>query len=276
MRILRLMMIFGFEYIFHRKFPSNDLYIELVAFVVALAMSGIAFLCARRKALVRFMIPVSFVLLALMALLSLSRDIDPDSLFDLSFILMTLVVFIECQIRKRQRILPNINKQPPRTLDLRIRGQKELFNPRVMGPHLKPDQGIIDDIDNFLKSSVAFAPLCVCFHSAQSISPALQATMIEALKQHYEDEQRRVEKFLEKRYMRAVLLLLGSMAVLRVLTLFFSAQDSGSIMWVIFSNFAAFSLWQIGATHFERVEAFENLTRLIIARESKMEFNTSH
>ena len=274
-RILRFVLIFGFERVFHRAYPSKNLQIELAALGVALAMAGIAFLCTRRKDLLRFTIPVSFVLLVLMVILSQSGAIDPDSLFDFSFLMMNLVVFIEWQIRKRQRILLSIHKLSPQTLDLRVVGQTELFNPRVMGPKLKPNQSIIDDIDSFLESSVAFAPLCICFHSAQNISPALQETMIEVLRLHYKDEQKRVEKYLEKRYIRIVGLLLVSMGMLRLLSLFFSGQDSDRIVWVMFSNFAAFSLWQIGTTHFEREEAFENLTRFIIARESRVEFNIS-
>ena len=274
-RILRMMMIYGFKVFLHRTYPSNDLHIELASFGVSLAMAGIAFLCARRKDVVRYTIPVSFALSALMVILSQSKGIDPDSLFDFSFLLMNLVVFIQCQIRKRQRMLRSIHQMSPQTLDLRVVEQRELFNPRVMGPHLKPEQSIIDDIDSFLESSVDFAPLCICIHSAQSISPAIQETMIEALRLHYKDEQKRVDNFLENRYMRAVALLLVSVGVLRVLTVFFSGQDSESMMWVIFSNFAAFSLWQIGATHFERVEAIESLTRIIIARESKVEFSIS-
>ena len=272
-RILRLAVILGFDHLFQRMYPRNDLQIELAAFGVAFVTAGIAFFCVRRKELARYAVPVSFVMIALMAILSQSEGIDPDSLFDFSFLLMNLAAFIEWQIWKCQRILLAINKLSPQTLDLRIVGQRELFNPRVMGPYLKPDQSIIDDIDYFLESSIAFAPLCICFHSPYKISHALQETMIEALQLHYQAEQKRVEKSLEKLFLRAVVLLLLSVAVLRLLSVFFSGQDSESIMWVIFSNFAAFSLWQIGATHFEREEAFETLTRIIIARESKVEFS---
>ena len=275
-RILRMMLVFGFEHFLHRRYPSSDLQMELAAFGVSLVMAGIAFLCVRRKGLVRYTLPVSFVLLALMVVLSQSRGIDTDSLFDFSFLLLNLVVFLEWQIRKRQKMLRSIHKLPPQTLDLRIQGQGELFNPRVMGPQLKPDQSIIDDIDDFLESSVDFAPLCICFHSAQSISPAIRETMIESLRLHYQVVQKKVEQSLERLFMRAVALLLISVAVLRFLTVFIADLDSNGITWVAFSNFAAFSLWQIGATHYERVEAFEKLTRIILARESKVEFDTSH
>jgi hypothetical protein len=45
-----------------------------------------------------------------------------------------------------------------------------------------------------------------------------------------------------------------------------------TITWIVFSNFAAFSLWQVGSTYFERAQAFEELTQASIVGESRIMF----
>ena len=52
---------------------------------------------------------------------------------------------------------------------------------------------------------------------------------------------------------------------------FSPAADEG-VTWTILSNFAAFSLWQIGSTHFERSEGYAELLRASIAKQAKLYF----
>jgi hypothetical protein len=51
-----------------------------------------------------------------------------------------------------------------------------------------------------------------------------------------------------------------------------STFNEEMIVWEIIGNFAAFGLWQIGYTHYERNEAYEELLNLQIARYAKLSF----
>lgn len=146
-----------------------------------------------------------------------------------------------------------------------------MFNPLFMGPHIEPNPDIISAIDTYVRTVTVTAPLTICFHSPQVISQVIQDTMIETLRLHYQDEARRVEHFMESRFIRYIILIIFSITMLRMMTLLpYTANQT--IMWIVFSNFAAFSLWQIGSTYFERAQAFEELTQAVIIKESRIVF----
>ena len=48
--------------------------------------------------------------------------------------------------------------------------------------------------------------------------------------------------------------------------------DEDQIVWDIIGNFAAFGLWQIGYTHYERNEGYEELLLVHIAKYAKLHF----
>ena len=133
------------------------------------------------------------------------------------------------------------------------------------------DRELSRAIDAFVGTLTVSAPLTICFHCPQAISPVIQDTFIESIGLHYQDQMRHVERFMENRFIRYIVLIIFSITALRVITLLPDKAEQ-SIMWVVFSNFAAFSLWQIGSTYYERAEAFEKLTQLTIIKESKMVF----
>jgi len=97
--------------------------------------------------------------------------------------------------------------------------------------------------------------------------------MQEVFTTHYEDEVRRVNGYLESRYRRAVMLVIVSLIAVTLWTRIFLSSTT-SVVCAILSNFAGFSLWQIGTTYFERSDGYKSLLRMMIAREAKLSFLT--
>jgi Ca2+/Na+ antiporter len=239
--------------------------------VVTLMMAVIAFIDSNHLYLVKYTIFVSLALVCAMVVLLLHEGEGVDALIDLDLLFMCLVLIVQFQIRKRVRVMEFINRRTMNTLDLRIRDSEDMFNPLFMGPHIEPNPDIISAIDTYVRTVTVTAPLTICFHSPQVISQVIQDTMIETLRLHYQDEVRRVEHFMESRFIRYIILIIFSITMLRMMTLLpYTANQT--IMWIVFSNFAAFSLWQIGSTYFERAQAFEELTQAVIIKESRIVF----
>ena len=67
-------------------------------------------------------------------------------------------------------------------------------------------------------------------------------------------------------------LILASITALQIV-IFFSGRNISAIVWTIVSNFAAFSLWQIGSTFFERTEARRTLLKIEIAKNAEIIFS---
>lgn len=95
--------------------------------------------------------------------------------------------------------------------------------------------------------------------------------MEEALRTHYEDEELKVNIFLEQRFGRALGLIIISITALQLVK-YYSGGQSTAIVWTIIGNFAAFSLWQIGSTFFERSEASRRLLKIWTAKNAQLHF----
>ena len=239
--------------------------------VLGIAMGVIALLLNRNTIRVKYTILPSAVILIATGVLLYLENRDPDSLIDFCLLLLFLSVYLQYQLFTRDRRMDRVNKGKPLTLDLRISGIGELFNPIVMSPHLEMNQGILDAVDRFLETAACNAPLNLCIHSSSRISVPLQDTMDEVFRAHYEDEEQRVNRFLESRYTRSIALIIISTGALRILS-FIPGAVSGGIILEILGNLAAFSLWQIGSTYFERNAALGELIRIRIARECRITF----
>ena len=271
--VIRLFMILFFiatTYVFHVNTTEDNVWLVISKAIVSFTSASFAFAASRyRKPVPLFTMIVLLLSIALAVMLIMDKK-TTDSLIDITLLMNILLLMVFFQIRKRVLTLQSINRRAPNTLDLRISGHGGLFNPLVIGPHPDPSKEIITVIDHFLQTAPN-APLNLCFHAAKPISPIIQTTFAEVLQLHYQDEIKRVERFLESRYIRYIALIAISVAMLKIMAAF-AAIDSNSILWVIFGNFAAFSLWQIGSTYYERAEAFKEMMLKTIASECKIKF----
>ena len=92
------------------------------------------------------------------------------------------------------------------------------------------------------------APLQINLHCGAPLSEALRDTIQEVLELYYRAEEARIEKKLEQRYRRVMLLVTVSVFAIGLIKQI-SIFNEEMIVWEIIGNFAAFGLWQIGYTH---------------------------
>ena len=194
-----------------------------------------------------------------------------DGLINATLVLMSMVVYTSLQLERSQRNWRRICKIKPAVLDLKLTHSRQWFNSIEIGPKLELNQEISSVVDRFLATSRESKPLEITIHCPQTISEPMRATMQEVFQMYYEDEERHINHYLERRYIRAMALVIISITAVTIWINFSPSNDEG-ITWTILSNFAGFSLWQIGSTYFERAEGYAELLRAMIAKEAKLLF----
>ena len=196
-----------------------------------------------------------------------------ENTLDFSLLILMLSSFTFFESDRAERAWKKLLRKKTQFLDIRIAGRAELFDPVVILPHLEVNEKVTIAIDHLLRTSATTAPLMLNIHCAERISESLRNTFVECLRMHYRDEKRQIIHFLEGRYDRMLGLLVVSIAAMIIWTTFSPANDAGEkVVWQVLGNFAAFSLWQIGSTHFERTEAYLELMRFMTAENLSVTF----
>ena len=194
-----------------------------------------------------------------------------DGLINVTLVLSAMVVYTALQLKRSDRIWRRVCSSKPAVLDLKLKDGYQWFNPIEIGPKLELNEEIASVVNRFLETSKSAVPLEITIACPTAISKPLQETMQEVFQMYYEDEERRVNHYLEGRYIRAMALVIISIVAVTI-WINFSPSTDESVTWTILSNFAAFSLWQIGNTYFERSDGYEELLRAMIARQAKLRF----
>lgn len=194
-----------------------------------------------------------------------------DGLINATLVLMSMVVYTALQLGRSERNWRQIRDTKPFMLDLKLNNSRQWFNPIEIGPKLELNQEISSVVDRFLATSKESRPLEITIHCPFNISEPMQATMQEVFQMYYEDEERRINHYLERRYIRAMALVIISITAVTIWINFSPSNDEG-VTWTILSNFAGFSLWQIGSTYFERTEGYAELLRAMISKQAKLYF----
>ena len=194
-----------------------------------------------------------------------------DSLINATLILLALVTYTALQLQRSERIWQRTSAAEPSVLDLKLTDARQWFNPLEIGPKLELNEEISSVVNRYLKTSRESRPLEITVRCPGEMSEPMQATMREVFQMYYEDEERHVNGYLERRYIRAMALVIISIVAVSIWINFSPSNDEG-ITWTILSNFAAFSLWQIGNTYFERADGYADLLRVLIAKQAKLQF----
>ena len=240
--------------------------------LVGFACAAVAFAAAHSNSHFRLAFVFALFLLGTAVTLTILYGGNKlDDLTDIMTLMMVVVVYTLFSANQSEARWQRVLRREPAVLDLRVHGADGLFNPIVLGPHLELDSGLTDAVDRYLATAGTPMPLSVTLHCAEKVSLPIQGTMREVFRSHYEDEERRVKRYLSGRYSRGIFLLLISIGALTVWERFMR-QYSSSTLWQVLGNFAAFSLWQIGNTYFERSEAIRELTQILIAKNAEIQF----
>ena len=194
-----------------------------------------------------------------------------DSLINATLILTAMVIYTALQLERSDRNWQRIRDSKPTMLDLKLTDVRQWFNPIEIGPKLELSGEIYSVVDRYLATSKELRPLGIMIRCPNEVSESMRATMQEVFQMYYADEVQRINLYLERRYIRAMALVIISIIAVTVWIYFSPTSDEG-VTWTILSNFAAFSLWQIGNTYFERSEGYSELLRAQIAEQAILHF----
>lgn len=240
--------------------------------LLILLLAQMARLFHKREEHRRRILQAGFILmLAIIFIQILSDHWALDSLFDAPLILTMMVVYTMFQFRRGERNWERIAFKKSVTLDLKIPTRSHWFNPLVLAPHMELSQDVASAVDSFLNAARVPTPLEIELHGMGKVSEPMQETIREVYLAHYEDEENRINNYLEGRYYRAVMLVVVSFIAVDLSITFAQYQHSSPTATII-AQFAGFSLWQVGSTFFERSEGYESLLRVSIAKHAKLLF----
>lgn len=164
-----------------------------------------------------------------------------------------------------------IKTRKAQALDLRISDPGQLFHPMVIGPHLEINSEIIDVVERFVIAQRELTPLELYIYCGTDISDHMQETAIEAFREHFKDEERRLNRILRKRTRRGLLLFCTSMSIIFVWSQY-DAVAGTSILWTVLGNMGGFFLWEIGNTHFRHVDDYTELERALVCKDAEITF----
>lgn len=243
---------------------------------IGLAAGALACFLYYHKEHARWIVPIEAALLVLtfpVILLSTQGNLANrvDSLINAMVILLAMAVYTALQLEKSERNWQRISHEKAAVLDLKLTDIRQWFNPIEIGPKLELSGEISAVVDRFLHAAREPRPLEVTVLCPGEASEAMQATMREVFQMYYEDEERHVNSLLERRYLRVMALVIVSIVAASVWINYAPSAHEG-VTWTILSNFAAFSLWQIGNTHFERSDGYAHLLQVLIAKQATIQF----
>ena len=194
-----------------------------------------------------------------------------NGIVDITMLMMTLLTYTLSQTGRNHALWNNIQTHAPSVLDLHLTKPEDFFDPIQVGPTMAINSKYALVISRYICTLRHPAPLQINLHCGAPLSEALRDTIQEVLELYYRAEEARIEKKLEQRYRRVMLLVTVSVFAIGLIKQI-STFNEEMIVWEIIGNFAAFGLWQIGYTHYERNEAYEELLNLQIARYAKLSF----
>ncbi len=154
-------------------------------------------------------------------------------------------------------------------LVLRLK-KDELLDSHVLLPHAEVNAAVYDAVNRFVeKYSGATMKLTIM---SDDVSEQVQNVFAEAYRSHYEDEYVKVTRFIKRRIVRSICLLLVSAAAFWLSSFLSGLANSNTYLVVILSQISVFSLWEIGYTSFSRSDAKAEKNRIVRARDAEIEF----
>ena len=210
---------------------------------------------------------------AVVIILSMTGSVGrrTNGVFDITMLVMILLTYTLSQTDRDLKRWNSIQSRSTSTLDLRLPDQKDFFDPIQAGPKMAISMVYANSIQRYVSAMRVPAPLQINLLCPKPIAENVQDLMREVLRMHYEEEENRIVKGLEKRYRLILRLISVSVLVLGVIRQTSLLSDE-MIAWEIIGNFAAFGLWQIGYTHFERNDGYDELLIAHIAKYARLNF----
>lgn len=171
--------------------------------------------------------------------------------------------------RKSESEVTKTAKQDEQELVLRLT-KDELLDKHVLLPHAEVNGIVYDAVNQFVeKYSGESMTLTIMSDAA---SPIVQDVFKESYRSHYEDEYRKISRYLKRRYWRMAALILVIIAAFWCSSMLAAHTNLSDVLLGIISQIGVFCLWEIGYTHFDRTDAAEEKNRIVRARDATIQF----
>ncbi len=194
-----------------------------------------------------------------------------NGIVDITMLMMILLTYTSSQIDRDLKRWNSIQGRKAVSLDLRLPNLEDFFEPLQIGPKMAVNQQYASVISRFTASMRTPAPLQINLFCTGPVSESMRNMMREVLEMYFQEEEDRLVKVLESRYRRIMLLFSISVFVIGIIRQSSLFSDE-MIVWDIIGNFSAFGLWQIGYTHYDRNEAYDELLTVHIAKYARLFF----
>ncbi len=148
--------------------------------------------------------------------------------------------------------------------------KRELFDPYILLPHAELNGIVYHSVDTFVeKYKGTDMTLFIC---TEPINPQTQNVFGEVYRSHYRDKLLKVNQYLRRYYIRALILILVSVCAFLVSRFLTRFNPNETILSYIILNVSAFCIWEVGYTHFSTRNVIEEKKRIIRALHARIEF----
>ena len=149
-------------------------------------------------------------------------------------------------------------------------GKDDLFDPYVLLPHSELNSAVSDSVDTFVEKYTGDEMTLSIF--TDEVSPETQTVFREVYRSHYEDELRKVNRFLYRHYNRVVILLVVCVVAFFISARMAAVNPEETISSYVIANVSCFCLWEVGYTQFETRDVLDEQKRITRAMNAKIEF----
>ena len=160
--------------------------------------------------------------------------------------------------------------QEEQELVLRL-SKAELFNPHVLLPHAELNETVYQSVNTFVEKYRSNQMMLTIF--TEPVNPVVQNAFRETFRAHYEDEVRKLNRYLMRRSIRFLFLFAISLCAFILAEVLTRRLTGYSILLNILANIGAFCLWEVGYTHFAARSMVDEKKRMLRAMNATIEFH---
>lgn len=240
--------------------------------ITMLVMSALLILVAKKKIRLIYSVILAYALMIFYGwLVFRNYQISYDKAVNIGLLIMAFSTITIHQSYRERNDWDVVIAREAHTLDLHISDPGQLFHPMVIGPHLEINPEISSVVERFVGAMKELSPIEVYIYTSKDVSLHMQETAVEAFREHFEDENRRLNRVLKNRTRRSLILFCIALSII----LFYSYYDDiagRSILWTVLGNMGGFFLWEIGNTYFRHIDDYVELEHALICRDAKIMF----
>lgn len=168
---------------------------------------------------------------------------------------------------KAEYAVPPTRQETNLVLNLK---KDELFDPHVLLPHAELNRIIYRSVNAFTeKYKGTEMTVTIC---SKPVNSMVQDVFREVYRAHYEDELRKLNRYLKRRFIRALALILVSVTAFLVSRSLTKRNPDETIFTYLAANISCFCLWEVGYTQFAARDVIQERKRVLRALNAKIEF----